>query len=448
MKNIQIGFLFLLIICSIWSCTNEGSEKKLAIIGEKTASLAAITKIKDKYTVATGVKIETFPFEFATLSEKSNSDLANGTAKYDIIMQYNFSLSSFTRNKYIYSLDELKKDQPDSIFKFEADLFPQSWQEVGYYYLPGPAGNKSAKPVAYPFAANSMLMAYNKQLFEDAGNKARYFKKYNDSLAVPTTWEQLHHVAEFFTNKSKNTYGICIEGASTGELYYEFMNYLFSIGNGTMKKERGWEGDTDTKVIVNTAANLNALKFYLSLKHFNKGDYFNVDQPLQAKLLKEGNVALAIMWSDLIYPQIYMNEGKADLRYGYAPIPGDKSIIGGGAFYINRNSAVPEEAFKVVTWLLNDSNQVELMKNGLCSPRRSIYEREEVQQIPYVNALKNSLNRGVYMAEAGPDADKISQIITNYVQRAWRGEIDAQTALVKMQEEIVVARQQIFKTVK
>ncbi|NVO03002.1 MAG: extracellular solute-binding protein [Bacteroidetes bacterium] len=446
MKNIFIVFLSLLLF--LYSC--EPTSNEIKIIGENTSTIAAITKIKGKYENAKGIKVTTFPYEYSTLLTKSTVDIAKGDNSYDIIMQYNFALSSYVRNNYVFKIDEMKKGLPDSLFAFESDLFQNTWQEVGSYYDLSKNDGSMIK-VGYPFASNSMILVYNKKMFENPLNKAEFLKKYGQPLCVPVSWEQYYNVAEFFTKKNDKeepSFGLCMEGASNSELYYEFVNYLFSIGNGVLEKKTGWEGDEKTKVIINSDKNLKALDFYLSLKKFNKGDYFNVDQPLQTKLFKEGDVAMAIMWSDLIYPQIYKSNNVEDNRFGYAPIPGNKSFIGGGSYYINRKSKNPKEAFKFVLWLLNKENQIEMAKQGLCSPRKSVYENKEVQKIPYINALKTSLERGVYMMEAGPDADKISQIITKYVQFAWKNEINSKEALKNMQNDIIQSRAEIYKNIK
>lgn len=437
----------------LYSCEPGKLKREISIIGENTSTIAAITEVKEKFEVDNSVKVITYPYEFGTLSEKSNADLASGTGAYDVIMQYNFALSSFVRNDYVFTIDELKKGMPDTQFAFESDIFPNAWKEVGYYYdLKNETGD--IIKVGYPFAINSMILVYNKEMFDNPSNKIAFLEKYGQTLSVPTTWDQFYNIAEFFTRKDKSSYGICMQGASNGELYYEFVNYLFSIGDGVLEKDRGWAGDEKTEVIINSLNNLKALEFYLSLQDFNKGDYFNVDQPLQTKLFKEGNVAMSIMWSDLIYPQVYMKEGKEDNRFGYAPIPGEKSFIGGGVFYINRKSKNPIESFKFILWLFEKENQIEMAKKGLCSPLMSVYDDPEVQKIPYIEAVKNSLQRGVYMMEAGPDADMMSQIITKNVQLAWRNKINPSTglkpneALKNMKEEIVSSRTEIFKNIK
>ena len=93
------------------SCTDP-AEKKLTILGENSGSLQAMQVFTDEYATATGVKLDFKPNSFEDAFTKSNQDFANGTGLYDLVLQYNFSLSSFFRNDYVYTLDELKQMSP------------------------------------------------------------------------------------------------------------------------------------------------------------------------------------------------------------------------------------------------------------------------------------------------------------------------------------------------
>ena len=88
------------------------------------------------------------------------------------------------------------------------------------------------------------------------------------------------------------------------------------------------------------------------------------------------------------------------------------------------------------------------MKKGLCSPLKSAYNAPELQNIPYIPALKLSLERGVYALEAGPDADGISNSITTYMQQVWDGKLKIEDALQKTQNEVQTNRKQVFKDLK
>ena len=54
--------------------------------------------------------------------------------------------------------------------------------------------------------------------------------------------------------------------------------------------------------------------------------------------MKNGNVAMAIIWSDLAYDLIKLKNNNFDERFGFAPIPGNKSGLAGGSFFINKQS--------------------------------------------------------------------------------------------------------------
>jgi multiple sugar transport system substrate-binding protein len=427
------------------SCKNE--ESILTIIGEDSATLKAISDLKLEYENETGTKVKIVALPFEEAMEKSNLDLSQSTGLYDIILQYNFSLSPFVRNNYVYDLDDLTRGIEKEKLNFENDLFEEGWQEVGYYYKDFQKPELGNKKVGYPFASNTMLLVYNKEWFENEEYKKDFKEKYNRELSVPETWEEIKEVSEFFTVPDDNRYGIAIEGAEGGWLYYQWVNMFYGMGGKVMDKNRGWKGNENTTVNLNSKHSLSTMKMMLSLKPFNKGNFFDVDAYNLKESMKEGNVALSVMWSDLLYDLIDLDNPELN-KFGFAPVPGKKSMIAGGAFFVNKNSNYSEEAMDFIAWLMQKDNQLKMLKKGLCSPRKSVYDDPSVQDIPYLDALKTSLDRGVYMVEAGPDADVISQNITKYAQKVWRGELTPKDAVNQMQIEILQERNKVFEAFK
>lgn len=436
-------FIFLSILVLAFSACKK--EKSFSVIGEASASLNAVSELKSQYEKQSGTKIETRGFPFEEAFEKANLDFANKTGLYDIVMQYNFSLSSFVRNDYVYPLDELLAEMPDSLLEFESDLFQSAWEEVGYYYKNPKKPSDGIEKVGYPFAANTMLLLYNKEMFGDSDNQARYLAQYGKELVVPRTWEDYRNIAAFFTNPDKNEYGICITGADGGWLYYEWTSVVHGMGAKVMGKKRGWEGDVDTEVLLDSKGVLDATEYFISLKPYNKGAFFDLDMYKQSGLIKEGNVAMSLIWSDIAFTLIDEGNGKFDDRFGFAEVPGDHSMLAGGAFFINKQSKHAKDAAAFIVWLMQKENQIEMVKYGLCSPRKSVYDEPSVQFIPYLKPLRRSLDRGIYMAEAGPDADLINQKVTTYVQKAWRGELSAKEALDAAKRDIEAERKAIFE---
>lgn len=439
--------VLIFVISAFFSCENR-NEVTITVLGENSSNLQAMEALKGDYEKKSNVKIEFKPNTFEDAFNKANQDFANKTGLYDIVLQYNFSLSSFVRNNYVLNIDELSKDIPLSQKSFESDLFPNAWQEVGYYYKNPSKPSEGTMKVGYPFAANSMLLVYNKEMFENADNIVAYKRKYNEELTVPTDWVHYKRVADFFTNTDKKTFGVCLQGAAGGWLYYEYCNFLYGMGGTVFDKQRGWEGDANTRIELTSSEAIMATNYYKSLKPFNAGNYTTIDATEQIKLLKKGNIAMGIVWSDYLYNFTFDINGTVDKRFGFAPIPGNKSALAGGCFYINKQSKNPKEAVKYVMSLMQKSSQIALAKKGLCSPLKSTYVDAEVQKIPYSNALKRSLERGVYMFEACPESDLVSQTITNYLQQFWDDKLTAEEALTKANEDIKKGRVEIYKTLK
>jgi multiple sugar transport system substrate-binding protein len=437
----KISFLFILSLV-LFGCNQNKSKITITVLGENAASLQAMGAMKGEYEKERpNINLSFKPNSFDDAFNKANQDFANGTGLYDIVLLYNFSLSSFVRNNYVYKLDELYAitNIPDSLRAFEKDIFSEAWKEVSYYQNPS---TKEIEKIGYPFATNTMVLIYNKKLFSDVSQKEKYKKQFNRELEVPTTWEEYANIVKFFTQPENNLYGVCLHGAEAW-VYGEFMNFLFSMGGKMMDKQYGWQGDKNTPILLNTPEALNALEFYLSLKPYNSGNFTNVDMFEQSRVMKEGRTALGMIWSDGIYPA-FMTEKGFSKDFGFAPIPGNVSILTGGTYFVNRKTKNPQQVMEYIVYLMQYDNQVKLAKEGLCSPLRTVYDDKDVNKLPYSKAVKESLERGIYMMEAGPETNLITEVVSNYIQKAWLGEITAKEALTRMQSEIEAGRGSLY----
>lgn len=436
--------VMVLVAFAYFRANRQPEQVTLSILGEDASTMQAIDTIKNRFEAAHNVHVSTTKNAFEVLQQKANADLSSGTALYDIILNVNSTLSNYVRNGWVYTLDELARIDPALKNPvLEKELFPATWHEVGFYPLkPG------SPPVAigYPWAANTMLLVYNKQMFDDPDNRNTYQQKYGKELAPPVTWEDFRQIAEFLTRPKKNQYGVVLEGASGGWLYYEWVNFAYSMGGGVMKKSYGWEGDASTPLILDSPETIAATKFYLSLKPYTAGDFLSTGQNEQVELMRTGNIAMAIIWSDTLYQLVHSTNGT---QFGFATIPGNKSQIGGGIFYVNKRSKHPELAAEFLQFYFQPDIQRDLMLQGLCSPVRNTYDDPVViQQVPYASALKQALEEGVYMTEAGPDADAVQEDVTAAVQRIWRGETTVENGLHDAQVDLQKKRAAIFGMVK
>lgn len=225
-----------------------------------------------------------------------------------------------------------------------------------------------------------------------------------------------------------------MQGAGDGWLYYELSNYLFSMGTGTSIKRNGWEEDAE--MTIATPKNEEVLRYCKRLRSTSSGDFFTIGASQQQEIMLQGKTAMALMWSDYVQP---LANSKA-VRFGFAPIPGKISGLAGGAFYINRKSTHIQAASQFVLFALSPANQTRLIEKGLCSPLRTAYTESVMSRVPYARALRDSLQRGVFMFEADSDAEIVNSALTTWVQRYFRGELSEVKALKHAQDEVLKKR--------
>lgn len=414
-------------------------NETLVIFGEDSSNLNAYASLAKDFTAKTGINLR---FEGATFEQsvqKADADFRNGKGDYDIVLQYNFSLAPYVRNNYVAEISEVVPAATLDKSPLNANLFPNALRETSFYYSDPRDTGSPAKQFGLPFAANTMVLVYNKNLFQDAALRNRFKQQFGRELQVPTDWTEYLLVAQFFA-RQKGLTGVCMQGAADGWLYYELANYLFGMGTGTSHKQHGWE--ENVALTIATPDNEKVLRYMKQLRATSAGDFFTVGASQQQEVMLSGKTAMAIMWSDYLQPLAAGGKAAADPHFGFAPIPGNVSGLAGGAFYLNRKSRHLASAAQFVLFALEPANQRKLMERGLISPLKSSYTEEVMAKVPYARALRDSLERGVFMFEAGTDAEVISSVLTTYVQKFMRGEISEAQALSSAQKEILAKRAQ------
>ncbi|MDI9337407.1 MAG: extracellular solute-binding protein [Alphaproteobacteria bacterium] len=427
-------------------CTNHVTtvnNNKITILGENSATMLALIRDSGAYMPTNGYQLVFKPVNYEDTLSTIINNFNTTDGINDIVLLYNFSFPEIINSNLVYNYDSLVQNESKDKFNFVNDIFPSAWQEAGsYFHSVGGHENQPTK-INYPVAMNTMVLVYNKAMFEDVTNQTNYEKLYNKKLLPPTTWIDFYNIANFFTDAQKGTYGIAMQGAVDGYLYYEFCNYFFGMGAKVFDKTSGWQGTATTPIIVNNDLGLKATEYYKSLKPFNNGDFINVDAVAQNKFMKEGKTAMALVWSDYLTYFALKDNGQWDTQFGYATIPGNISPLQGAFLFVNKKSPAAQEAAKYILFCLQKSNQIELVKKGLSSPQKSVYDDPQIKAIPYSDAVKQCIERGAYMFEYGPDVNLVSQTITKNIQNLWLDKITPKQAVDNIKNEIEAARLKI-----
>lgn len=426
-------------VCTVGFFAYRSSEPKssIVILGEDSSNLTAYRTVAEEFKATYGIEVKFEPVTFEQLEQRADADFRSKNGNYDVILNYNFSLAPYVRSGFV--LGFAGKNAPAALRspRVVDNFFEGTLKETSFYYDPPTDTNSSPKQFGFPFAANTMLLVYRKDLFESEPIRDKFRQKYGRNLTVPKDWKNYLDTAEFFSNLDGDLGGVVMQGAADGWLYYEFANYFFGIGTGTSDKKSGWE---ESPINLVTKENEEALRYSKKLLTYNAGDFFTVDALQQRKLMLDGRAAMAIMWSDYIPELVNQSSKQKKIEFGFSTVPGEKSGLAGGAFYINSNSRNPDASAQFILYVLSEDVQKKLITQGLCSPVRSAYTPEIRKTVPYADALYESLDRGSFMFEAGTDATITSNAITTFVQRYMRGEISEHKALVLAEQEIKAKR--------
>lgn len=437
--GIVAGVIFAVLIATDGIRDRTATQRETVVIfGEDSSNLNAYKLLKDEFTAKTGIDLR---FESATFEQsvqKADADFRNGKGDYDLVLQYNFSLAPYVRNKYVAGLDDVFSPSILSSLRINESMFQNALRETSFYYGDPRDRNSSPKQFGFPFAANTMLLVYNRSLFEDADLRRKYKDVSGKDLVPPTDWEDYLAIAEFFTNAQPDLKGVVMQGAADGWLYYELAGYLFGMGTGTTAKQYGWE--EGSPLTIATKKNEEVLRYVKRLRASSSGDFFTVGGSQQQEIMLKGKTAMALMWSDYIPPLVVTDNTSNAPRFGFAPVPGKKSGLAGGAFYFNRQSRHIQAASKFVLYALAPENQMKLIEKGLCSPVKAAYTDDVLTRVPYARALRDSLERGVFMFEAGTDSELINSALTTNVQKFIRGEISEREALKLTEQEVFAMR--------
>ncbi len=413
-------------------------KETVVIFGEDSSNLKAYSSLKDEFTAKTGIQLK---FEGATFEQsvqKADADFRSGRGDYDIVLQYNFSLAAYVRNNYVAKIRDAFSPSVLNNLRVNEGMFENALRETSFYYS-NPQDTKSPpEQFGFPFAANTMLLVYNKDLFENTALRQKFKEATGKELTPPTEWDDYLAVAEFFTKAQPDLKGVCMQGAADGWLYYELANYLFGMGTGTSTKRYGWE--ENSPLTIATQKNEEVLRYVKRLRAASSGDFFTVGASQQQEIMLQGKTAMALMWSDYVQPLAANPENNKTPRFGFATVPGRVSGLAGGAFYINRKSRHMQAASQFVLFALAPENQTKLIEKGLSSALKTAYTDDVMARVPYARALRDSLERGVFMFEAGSDAEIISSALTTYIQKFIRGEISETEALKQAEQEVLTKR--------
>lgn len=377
--------------------TSAKVVRVLAVSGPETDSLIASAAEFEK---ATGITASIEQVSRSLWGERKVRELLQDSGIYDVVMiGGGDDLVWVTQKAHVLPLDDYLTAE-DKAQLMHADFFTKDGALIGvpqYYNFP--------------------MLFYRKDMLEDPKEQAAFKEKYGRDLTVPTTYDELQQVAEFFNRPEMA--GFCMGGVDWS-IFLDYTYFLYGTG--------GNFGDLTTgELTLNTPEFVRALDAMTRMKAYNPNgwetmSFFDCDtQMLQGK---------AFMYQNWFYEWTTFQKEMPD-QIGMAPVTGDKqpgAHIGAMVAVIPQAAPDPDAAGQFISWMLSAQYQKEMMTaTGNMPVRQDMIEDPEVRTaLVGIDMYEKTVPYVTYQHTTWPS--ELDSGVTEAIWKIFKGEMTAQEA--------------------
>lgn len=347
-------------------------NKTLRIISLDSPSAEALKRLSPNFTRQTGVEVELITYPQSTIYDHILSD----DESWDVI-RLDVSSLSYLAPKLCYPLDRIDQNIDSKFNNFLSGLH-DNYGKVG------------DNTYTLPFDVSVQMLFYRRDLFEDIGQVRSYYEKSKKVLAVPTTYDEYNDVARFFTRAfnpdSPTLYGTSIALGTPSSAASEYLPRLLSMGGHIYGK--------NGLLRMSTPEAKAALENHIhTAKYANPHAVHSWGEIVDGFI--RGDTAMTILYVNHASRIVQAQDSRVAGVVGFAPIPGKKPLLGGGALGIGKNSMNVEEAYQYICWATSNQIASELMMMGGISPCREAYEQQKIIDIyPWLGKLEKDIQIG------------------------------------------------------
>ncbi len=414
------------------------------------ADATAVQSLKPAFKQRFGFDLEIDTQPYDALQQKVFSEFASNSSYYDIVIvdtPWAPALASQLEPLSTYVDNAALNDVAKADI---ADFVPKVFYDTAVYDAKHPAKHfpdSSAAPqtsaitgkgfeiYGLPIQANALVMAYRKDMFGNAGEKAGYQQATGKPLTVPKTWDDFTSVAQYFTRPEKKLYGTTVM-AGVGDWATDDFKSLLA----------GWGGDghligDDQSITFDSPEGVAALQYYQDLINKHKvvpPGSTSASWDEAASLFDSGTTAMTANYHTLKL------DSKVKGEIGYAPVPTGKAQgphFGTWMLSLNKNSKNKAWAYRAMTWLTAAEQQVAMTKLQLHPTRTSVYQRittgsaSDPATRNFYQVLGESLAVGVGRARL-TNYTEVSNAIAKAVNKAASGRTSPKQALDEAAAEV------------
>ena len=288
-----------------------------------------------------------------------------------------------------------------------------------------------------PFHDGPECLIYRRDLFEDEGEKKRYFDLYGTALEPPRTWDAFLQTARFFQRPAQGLYGTVFAGYPDGHnTVFDFALQVWTRGGSLT--------DRDNRVSIDTEAAREGMQFYRSL--FQQGDAIHpgskgFDSVQAGMAFARGEVAMMVNWFGFASMCEVIAESAVKGKVDITTIPGSAagrpaSLNVYWVYAVGSGSVHKEVAYDFIRHAVSMHNDKLLTLEGGIGCRLSTWHDPDVNRtVPYYHKLEE-LHRHARSLPQKANWSQIAAVIDEVVLDAVNTQQPLRGLLQKGQEKI------------
>jgi multiple sugar transport system substrate-binding protein len=362
--------------------TSAAYSQELTIFWAEWDPANYLQELVNDYEAETGVKVTVETTPWPDFQTKAFTEFNAKGSAYDLIVGDSQWLGAASEGGHYVDLTQFVLD--NGVLDTMAPATVKFYSEY-----PGNSG----KYWSIPAEGDAVGWSYRKDWFEDPAEMTAFKAKYGYDLAVPTTFQQLTDIAEFFHRPDQNRYGVAVytqnqyDGMAMG-----FENALFSFGG-----ELGDFGTYQVDGIINSDKAVAAAENYRKLITLTPPGWTNAFFAENNQALTEGLVAMSMNYFAFFPALLNESTNPHASVTGFFANPagpdGDQyAALGGQGISIVSYSQNQEEAFKFLQWFIKDDVQQKWADLGGYTCNKAVLESEAFQNAtPYNKAFYETM---------------------------------------------------------
>ena len=284
--------------------------------------------------------------------------------------------------------------------------------------------SRDGKLMGVPQYFNFPMLFYRRDLIEDPQEQAAFKEQYGRDLTVPTTYDELYEVAQFF-HRPPDLYGFFLGGVDWS-IFLDHTYFIYGMGSNY--------GDLETgDLTLNTTEQKRAMAALTRMAEFNPPGwetltFFDGDQ-----LMQEGKI---FMYQNWLYIWNSFLETMPD-KVGMAPPTGDVqpgAHLGAFVAVIPEAAPSPEAGARFIQWMMNyDYQKAQVLATGNLPMREDVLEDAEVKgALVGIDKYEETLPYLTYQYTTWPG--ELSSGVTEAIWKVLNGEMTADEACDWLQE--------------